>query len=76
MMADRLAGRGIQPHEVLYIGNDPLHDIVPASEAGFQTALFAGHPDSSRPGECTPDFVIRRWSDLLDARWWKMHIQS
>lgn len=76
MMADRLAGRGIRPHEVLYIGNDPLHDIVPASEMGFQTALFAGHPDSTRPGDCTPDFVIRRWPDLLDARWWKMRAQS
>lgn len=76
MMADRLAGRGIRPHETLYIGNDPLHDIVPASHAGFQTALFVGHPDSHRPGDCTPDFMIHRWQDLLDPRWWKMHTES
>jgi FMN phosphatase YigB (HAD superfamily) len=76
MMADRLAGRGIRPHETLYIGNDPLHDIIPASHAGFQTALFVGHPDSHRPGDCTPDFMIHRWQDLLDPRWWKMHTES
>lgn len=76
MMADRLAGRGIRPHQTLYIGNDPLHDIVPASHVGFQTALFVGHPDSHRPGDCAPDFTIRRWEDLLDPRWWKMHTES
>lgn len=75
-MADRLAGRGIRPHETLYIGNDPLHDIVPASHAGFQTALFAGHPDSLRPGACSPDFTIHNWDNLLDPRWWKMRAES
>lgn len=76
MMAHRLAGRGIRPHETLYIGNDPLHDIAPASHAGFRTALFTGHPDSLRPGDCPPDFTIHRWEDLLTARWWKMRLQS
>jgi putative hydrolase of the HAD superfamily len=61
MLADRLAGRGISPAETLFIGNDPLQDIVPAAALGFKTALFAGHPDSFRPGECVPDFVIRNW---------------
>lgn len=64
MMAGRLAGRGISPAETLYIGNDPLHDIVPASAAGFRTALFTGHPDSRRPGECRPDIAFNSWSEL------------
>jgi FMN phosphatase YigB (HAD superfamily)/glycosyltransferase involved in cell wall biosynthesis len=65
LLADRLSGRGITPGETLVVGNDPLHDILPATAAGFQTALFTGHPDSLRPGECAPDLVITKWSELI-----------
>jgi FMN phosphatase YigB (HAD superfamily) len=64
MLANRLAGRNISPVETLYIGNDPLHDIAPAAAAGFRTALFVGHPDSMRPGECQADITFRKWSEL------------
>jgi FMN phosphatase YigB (HAD superfamily) len=49
--------------ETLFIGNDPLQDIAPAAARGLKTALFTRHPDSFRPGDCTPDFVIRKSSD-------------
>lgn len=65
ILTERLAGRGITPDETLFIGNDPQHDILPAAAAGFQTALFTGHPDSLRPGECVPDIVITKWSELI-----------
>lgn len=61
MMAERLACRGIAPAETLFIGNDPLQDIVPAGAVGFKTALFTGHPDSARAGNCTPDHEINEW---------------
>ena len=48
MAAGRLAGRGIQPNAVLYLGNDMLNDIYPARNAEFQTALFAGDQRSLR----------------------------
>lgn len=64
LLRDRLEGRKIAANETLYIGNDPLHDIVPAAAAGFRTALFTGHPDSLRPGECEPDHVLTSWADL------------
>lgn len=64
-LADRLAGRKISPSETLYIGNDPLHDIVPAGAYGFKTALFTGHPDSLKPGICVPDFTLASWSELV-----------
>jgi FMN phosphatase YigB (HAD superfamily) len=65
ILTDRLAGRGISPAETLFVGNDPSHDILPAAAAGFQTALFTGHPDSHRPGECSPDLVLTKWSELI-----------
>jgi len=61
LLSERLAMRGISPAEALYIGNDPLRDIVPAAAFGFKTALFTGHPDSWRAGACFPDFEIDRW---------------
>ena len=61
LLAERLAGRGIRPAEALFIGNDPSQDIRPAAALGFATALFTGHPDSLREGECEPDYVIRSW---------------
>lgn len=62
LLATRLSNRGITPGETLYIGNDPLHDMEPAAAHGFITALFTGHPDSSRAGACLPDYEIRSWS--------------
>ncbi|MEO8617479.1 MAG: HAD family hydrolase [Luteolibacter sp.] len=64
IMTDRLAGRNISPADTLFIGNDPLHDILPAATAGFRTALFTGHPDSLRPGACSPDFTFQSWAEL------------
>lgn len=64
ILTERLAGRKISPQETLYIGNDPLQDIVPAAAANFKSALFVGHPDSLRPGVCIPDFTLQTWSDL------------
>lgn len=65
MLTDRLAGRGIAPGETLFVGNDPLHDIVPAAAAGFPTALFTGHADSLRPGDSSPDFTFQSWDELI-----------
>jgi FMN phosphatase YigB (HAD superfamily) len=61
LLATRLAGRGIQPAETLYIGNDPLHDIEPAAARGFRTALYTGDAASHRHGFCLPDSIIQSW---------------
>lgn len=47
--ADKLlAGYQVRPEQVLYIGNDMLNDMLPASQLGFRTALFAGDERSLR----------------------------
>lgn len=47
-LATALAGQGIQPAEILYVGNDRLKDVWPAQLEGFRTALFAGDQRSLR----------------------------
>jgi putative hydrolase of the HAD superfamily len=65
---------GIRTEEVLYIGNDLLNDIVPASKIGFKTALFAGDKRSlrwregdSRTQGVTPDLVITSLDQLINC---------
>ncbi|MDB6080114.1 MAG: haloacid dehalogenase [Akkermansiaceae bacterium] len=40
-LATRLA---LPPHEILFVGDDPLRDIAGARSAGFQTCLLARRP--------------------------------
>ena len=54
MAADSLADRGIEPSEALYVGNDMLNDIYPASRVGFRSALFAGDARSLRRRDGDP----------------------
>lgn len=69
-----VGGRGIQPSRVLYIGNDQLKDVWPASQIGFRTALFAGdacslrlRSDDPRASSVSPDLIITHWDQLLDC---------
>lgn len=63
----------IIPEQVLYVGNDMLKDIWPASEMGFKTALYAGdkrslkwRKDDSRCKNLKPDIIITDFSQLSD----------
>ena len=69
-----LSVRGIRPSEVLYVGNDMLNDILPASQIGFRTALFAGDARSLRQRESDsrvrsvrPDVVLTDLAQLLQV---------
>ncbi|MDQ7031943.1 MAG: HAD family hydrolase [Desulfonauticus sp.] len=62
---------GVQPQEILYIGNDRLKDIWPARQAGWQTALFAGDKRSFRwrdglekLNNCYPHLIIQNFLDI------------
>jgi len=68
-----LSRRGIQPDEVLYVGNDLLNDIRPARELGFNAALFAGDARSLRRREgdprvegIAPDLVVTDLMQIVD----------
>jgi len=60
-----LSRQGITPSEILYIGNDMLNDIWPASRCGLRTMLFAYDPsqttlraDDPRCQDLKPDSVV------------------
>lgn len=61
------------PNEVLYVGNDMLKDVWPASVVGMKTALFAGderslkwRSDDERCKTLVPDVVITDFRQLDD----------
>lgn len=74
LAARELAAKGIQPEEVLYVGNDLLKDVAPAHAVGFRTALFAGdgrslrlRSDDDRVQGLVPDRVITDLLQLLEC---------
>lgn len=65
VVLDRLAGRGIRPGEVVFVGNDTARDMIPARDAGCRTVLFAGDRRSLRvQAGVKPDAVITGLSRL------------
>ena len=67
------AAYDIKPQQTLYVGNDMLKDIWPASQLGFKTALFAGdlrslrlREDDERCRGLRPDLVIEHLSQLAE----------
>lgn len=61
----------LEAGEVLFVGNDMLNDVYPASRAGFVTALFAGdqrslrlREDDERCSTLQPDMVVTHLSQI------------
>jgi putative hydrolase of the HAD superfamily len=72
LAAQALQDRDIAAHQVLYVGNDMLNDILPAIRVGFHTALWAGDARSlrrriedPRTAETVPDLVLTDLSQLV-----------
>ncbi len=68
-----LGKAGIESNNVLFVGNDMLKDIWPASQAGFQTALFAGdgrslnlRKNDERCGNVRPDVTVTGLLQIVD----------
>ncbi|GHV17999.1 hydrolase [Spirochaetia bacterium] len=66
-----LSALNIPPASCLFVGNDMLNDIFPATAAGFKTLLFAGDGRSLRlregnqlVGDLKPTGIIRNLADL------------
>ena len=64
----------IQPSEVIYVGNDMLNDMLPATQVGFKTALFAGdqrslrlRKEDTRIASIQPDLILTQLEQLLEC---------
>ncbi len=62
---------GIENHEILYVGNDMLNDVVTASVLGLKTALFAGdrrslrmREEDTRVMDISPNYIITELNQL------------
>ncbi|UCF95935.1 MAG: HAD family hydrolase [Spirochaetaceae bacterium] len=71
---EALQRRGIEPAQVLYVGNDRINDVWPAAQSGMRTALFAGDRRSFRPRredlrgrDMREDVVLTEFSQLLEV---------
>lgn len=69
---DELSRINISVEEALFVGNDMLNDIRPASAVGFKTALFAGDARSlrsresdNRCGGLSPDLIVTDLRQLI-----------
>ena len=65
LAVDGLDAKGIDPREVLYVGNDMRNDIWPAVSVGFHTALFAGDQRSLRLREDDPLYDSSREAEAI-----------
>lgn len=59
---------GCQPTEVLYVGDDPDHDIAGPQKLGLRTAWMRRDPARDWPaGFTAPDVVLATLADLVNA---------
>jgi FMN phosphatase YigB (HAD superfamily) len=68
LLSSRLKARGIAPEKTLYIGNDPMHDMVPAKHQGFKTAFFDQSKNTRHSTHEFSDFKISGWSQITQPR--------
>jgi len=69
----RLDKMSVLPRNSLYVGNDMLNDMVPASKCGFHTALFAGdsrslrlRTDDKQCSKIIPDLIVTSLNNLTE----------
>jgi len=63
LLRDGAADLGVSAPEILYLGNDFHKDVIPARDAGFRTALFAGDARSLRLGGVSAEEAV----EIADA---------
>ena len=61
-----LAHTGVQPHEMVYVGDDPKKDVDAANNVGLMT-VWLRNPARPGPGETVPDQTIDDIGELPKA---------
>jgi putative hydrolase of the HAD superfamily len=58
---------GMQPSEVLYVGNDMHCDVYGAQRLGIKTVFFKSNQGHHEMEGVEPDYIIYRFPELLNA---------
>ena len=61
-----LAHTGVQPEEMVYVGDDPIKDVDTANRVGLHT-IWVANDARPGPGETEPDQVISDIRELPEA---------
>jgi len=61
-----LDGMAVAAQNALYVGNDMYRDIYGAREAGLATVMFDSDQGAKIYQDCTPDYTITDFRDLLE----------
>jgi FMN phosphatase YigB (HAD superfamily) len=66
--------QGLEPEEILHIGNSMTRDLIPARRIGFRTALYAGDknslqatPEQLKDPTSRPDVLLTDLSQLAEV---------
>ncbi|HWR59526.1 MAG TPA: HAD family hydrolase [Thermodesulfovibrionales bacterium] len=62
-----LDGIGLNPSEVLFVGNDMYRDIFGAQQLGLKTVLFKSNQGDHQRNGVEADYIIYHFSELLKA---------
>jgi HAD superfamily hydrolase (TIGR01549 family) len=62
-----LAAMNLQPHEMLFVGDTPLEDVLGAQRAGIPIAWLSHGRTELPPGVNPPDIVVETLADLPAA---------
>lgn len=57
----------VQPHEMVYVGDHPTHDIDPANRLGLRTIWVDNGIKRREPGETEPDAVVSHVREVPNA---------
>jgi putative hydrolase of the HAD superfamily len=62
-----LTAMGMEPSEVLFVGNDTYRDIHGAQRIGIRTVFFESNQGTQEKEGIQPDYIIRNFPELLEA---------
>jgi putative hydrolase of the HAD superfamily len=65
LTAKALAIMGLEPSEVIFVGNDMYRDIYGASRLGIKTIFIESNQGEKSHEKATPDYIVRRFEDVL-----------
>ncbi len=67
LLEKALAAMGMAPSEVVFVGNDMYRDVHGAQKLGIKTVFFKSNQGLQKKEGVDPDYIIYRFTELLNA---------